>query len=59
MAVVDAAGVVHYRAVETGRDDGANVEIASGLKAGENVVIGPSDDVKDGARVKAIPFKED
>lgn len=59
VAVVDGAGVVHVKPIETGSDDGKNVEVTQGLKAGEQVVIGPGDEVKDGAKVRSVPFKED
>ncbi|MDO8501827.1 MAG: HlyD family efflux transporter periplasmic adaptor subunit [Gemmatimonadaceae bacterium] len=40
------------RRVEIGHRTGASVEITSGLKAGERVVLFPSDKVDDGSRVR-------
>jgi len=55
VAVVDAHGRVAYREVTIARDDGTDVEIADGLQAGERVVIGPSDEVAEGALVEIAP----
>ena len=52
--VVDDRGIAHYRRVEVGRDYGATVEVLSGVDDGETVVLNPSDDVKDGHRVKPV-----
>jgi RND family efflux transporter MFP subunit len=59
VAVVDKAGVVRFRQVQTGADDGATVEIASGVQAGEQVVLGVSDDIQDGVQVRAVPAAEE
>jgi HlyD family secretion protein len=40
------------RRVEIGHRTGASVEISSGLKAGERVVLFPSDKVDDGSRIR-------
>lgn len=40
------------RGVEIGHRTGASVEISGGLKAGERVVLFPSDKVDDGSRVR-------
>lgn len=50
MAVVD--GQVRYRLVETGIADQLNVEIVSGLKAGDEIVRDGSLDLPENARVK-------
>ena len=46
-------GVVRLRSVEVGHRNGAQVEILSGLRPGERVVVYPSDDVVDGAKAEA------
>ncbi|MDP3014550.1 MAG: hypothetical protein Q8M92_09925, partial [Candidatus Subteraquimicrobiales bacterium] len=45
-------GVVSEQEVETGLSDEAYVEIKSGLKEGEEVVISGADKLKDGDKVK-------
>lgn len=52
--VVDDRGIAHYRRVDVGRDYGATVEVLSGVSDGETVVLNPSDDVRDGHRVKPV-----
>ncbi len=43
---------VHFRTVEPGRDYGIELEIANGLRAGEEVVVDPGDAVQEGALVQ-------
>ena len=43
---------VHFQTVEPGRDYGIELEIVNGLKAGEEVVVDPSDSVQEGALVQ-------
>ncbi len=52
VAIVDSDNTVHFRPVHLGRDFGTNVEILGGLEAGEKVVVNPTDDVREGAKVK-------
>ncbi|MCK4207159.1 efflux RND transporter periplasmic adaptor subunit [Brucella pituitosa] len=42
--VLDAAGEVQMREVQVGIDNGANIQILSGLQAGEIIVLGASTD---------------
>jgi len=49
--VVNADSTVAVRKVTTGPSDGKNTVIASGLTAGENVVIDGVDRLRDGAKV--------
>jgi len=54
---VAEAGVARARPVETGLSDERKVEILSGLKPGESVIVGPFrtlDDLKDGAPVTPV-----
>ena len=57
--VVDSAGTVRKRIVQTSIQDINNIEIVSGLKEGEQVVTGPYDVVsktlKEGDKVKVVP----
>ena len=52
VAVVDADSRVHFRTVKIGTDFGNEVEITSGLAAGEVVIMNPADAAKDGALVE-------
>jgi len=54
VAVVDAKGIVHFRSVRLGRDNGAQIEVLEGLKAGERVAISISDALREGAIVEAV-----
>ena len=51
-AVADADGRVHFRKVRVGNDFGNEVEILSGLAAGDRVIANPADTVREGARVE-------
>lgn len=50
--VVD--GKVHFTLLKLGRDLGTELEVISGVRDGEQVVINPSDDVVEGATVRAV-----
>jgi multidrug efflux pump subunit AcrA (membrane-fusion protein) len=52
VAVVDPDNTVHYHSVQLGRDYGLDVEVTSGLRAGQIVVVNPTDDVREGVKVK-------
>jgi RND family efflux transporter MFP subunit len=43
----------HYQKVDIGRDFGSEVEIRTGLQGKEQVVISPSDDLREGDQVQA------
>jgi multidrug efflux pump subunit AcrA (membrane-fusion protein) len=51
--VVGPDGRIDYRLVKTGKTMGDQVEILSGLAAGEKVAVSPIDRLSDGARVEA------
>lgn len=55
VAVLDSAHAVHYRAVQLGRDYGAEVEVAAGLNPGELVAVHPGDDLPEGTVVDPVP----
>jgi multidrug efflux pump subunit AcrA (membrane-fusion protein) len=56
--VVDQSGLARLRLIKTGRPFGDNVEILSGLKAGELIVINGPATIQDGTRVReAAPGK--
>ena len=52
--VVGAEGKVEYRLVKTGKTFGNQVEILSGLAAGEKVAVSQIDRLRDGARVEGL-----
>lgn len=56
--VVDREGQLHYRKVELVRIDGERVQISSGLKNREQVVISPLKTVTDGMKVRPLPQEE-
>jgi hypothetical protein len=51
VAVVDSNRKVHFRKVTIGRDFGAEVEVPSGLEAGDMVVLNPNDAIREGVVV--------
>lgn len=53
VAVVDASSTVHYHKVTLGRDFGTEFEIVEGVQPTDHLVTNPSDDLKDGSKVKA------
>ena len=57
-AVVDHRDIVHFQPIALGRDYGAVVEVTSGLKPGDKVVINPGDEIHEGVHVKTAPFRE-
>jgi RND family efflux transporter MFP subunit len=54
VAVVDAGGKVHYARIQLGRDYGDHLEVLGGLEEGQEVVVNPSDLVREGAKVKPV-----
>jgi membrane fusion protein (multidrug efflux system) len=58
LAVVDAANSVHLQSVKVGPQIGSNWIIASGLKAGDRIVVEATQDVKEGTAVNPKPFTD-
>jgi RND family efflux transporter MFP subunit len=56
VAVLDDQHKVRYRDVQLGRDYGAEVQVLSGLKEGEQVVVHPGDDLPEGTVVEPVPL---
>lgn len=54
VASVDDAGTVHLLPVRLGRNYGDSVEVLSGLKGGERLVLNPSDSLAAGDKVQAV-----
>ena len=59
IAVLDEQQRVQYRHVELGRDYGAEIEVLTGLKSGESVVVHPGDDLPEGTVVEPVPLGRD
>lgn len=51
VAVVQPGNIVHFESIAIGRDYGVEVEVLAGLKGGEDIIVNPTDDVREGARV--------
>lgn len=51
VAVLDAGNAVHFQRVVVGRDYGSQIEILSGLSAGQRVIANPNDSVQEGVKV--------
>lgn len=51
VGVVDEAGKVEVRTIKLGRDFGQTVEVVEGIKAGERVIVNPSDSITSGMTV--------
>jgi RND family efflux transporter MFP subunit len=56
VAVLDDQHRVHFRDVQLGRDYGADIQVLSGLKDGEQVVVHPGDDLPEGTVVEVVPL---
>jgi RND family efflux transporter MFP subunit len=54
VAVVDSNNAVHFQHVVVGRDYGSDIEILSGLSAGQRVIANPNDSVQEGVKVHPI-----
>ena len=52
VAVVGADHKIHFQKVTLGRDYGAEIEIDSGLNAGDIVVLNPTDAIREGVTVE-------
>lgn len=50
--VVDPAKIAHMRLIQTGKTYGDRVEVLSGLSEGDQVILEPLSEVKDGAAVE-------
>jgi RND family efflux transporter MFP subunit len=54
VAVLDSNNSVHFQRVVIGRDYGSQIEILSGLSAGQRVIANPNDAVQEGAKVHPV-----
>jgi RND family efflux transporter MFP subunit len=58
LAVVDDQHAIHFQKVALGHDYGTSLEILSGLKAGQLVIVSPNDSVVEGAKVNPVLVKD-
>jgi RND family efflux transporter MFP subunit len=54
-AVVQQDDKIHFQKLELGRDFGDRVEVIDGLEDGAQLVINPSDEVREGVKVRVLP----
>src|SRR5579863_15021 len=59
VAVVDSKNAVHFQRVVIGRDYGSQIEILSGLNAGQHVIANPNDSVQEGVKVHPVMRSEE
>lgn len=57
VAVVSENNKVNFRKIDVGRDYGTELEAIGGVVEGDNVVVNPSDDVKNGVVVRPMARK--
>jgi RND family efflux transporter MFP subunit len=54
VALLDSNDKVHFQPVTVGRDYGSQIEILSGLSAGQRVIANPNDSVQEGVKVHPV-----
>ena len=54
VAMIGPGGRIHFVHVQLGRDFGDRLEVLSGLEEGQQLVVNPSDAVREGAQVKPV-----
>jgi RND family efflux transporter MFP subunit len=52
VGVVGSDNIVHLKDIKIGRDFGTKIEVESGVEAGDNVILNPSDSLTDGQKVQ-------
>jgi RND family efflux transporter MFP subunit len=58
LAIVDDQHAVHFQDVVLGHDYGTSLEILSGLRPGQLVIVSPNDSAVEGAKVNPIAIKD-
>jgi RND family efflux transporter MFP subunit len=58
VAVVGSGDVVHYQRIRLGRDFGDRLEVLEGLTEGQQLVVNPSDTIREGVQVKPLRAAE-
>ena len=57
-AVVRSDGTVHFTPIQLGRDFGDHLEVLGGLEEGQQLVVNPSDAIREGIKVKPLPAEK-
>jgi RND family efflux transporter MFP subunit len=57
VALLDSNNVVHFQNITVGRDLGDRIEVLSGLKLGQRVIVNPNDSVQEGVKVHPVASK--
>jgi hypothetical protein len=57
VALVDGNNTIHFQNVIVGRDLGERIEVLSGLKEGQRVIVNPNDSVQEGVKVHPVSGK--
>lgn len=58
VAVVGPDGAVHFTGIQLGRDFGDRLEVLSGLSEGQQLAVNPSDQIREGVKVKPVLAQE-
>jgi RND family efflux transporter MFP subunit len=58
VAVITGSNKVHLQKVEVGRDYGTETEVLAGLQGGEEVIVNPTDSIREGVAVKPASSQE-
>jgi RND family efflux transporter MFP subunit len=58
VAMIAPDRTVHFQRITIGRDYGDKIEVLSGLQAGQQIVVNPSDSVREKVKVNAVLLKE-
>lgn len=58
VAVIGDGGTVHFAKIQLGRDFGPELEVLQGLEQGQLIVVNPSDEVREGVKVKPVISEE-
>lgn len=58
VASISKENTIYLKYISIGRDFGTEVEVVSGLKAGETIVLNPPDLLQAGERIHSIPIQQ-
>jgi len=58
VAVIGPEDTVHFTRIKLGRDYGDRLEVLSGLDEGQRLVANPSDEVREGVKVKPVAVEK-
>jgi RND family efflux transporter MFP subunit len=58
VAVIRPDHTLHLQKIVVGRDFGTQLEVLSGLRAGETIIANPGDTAREGVKVEPVPSSE-